>query len=262
MLIICDMRFTKSEEGPVSVLGRALTLLECFADSDEQLSLAELSHRSGISKATTFRLVRELSDWRYIDRTSGGLRLGVRLFELGSQVQPYALLRTTSQPILRDLTGSTGRYVHLAVLEGASITYLDKVEPRRGDIALPSRVGGRMPAHCTALGKALLARSSSDVVRAVFENPLVRRTARTVVAPGLLGRELMAVRASGVAFDREEAVLGVVCASAAFPTQQESGWAALSLSGRATGESDLHRMADLTQTYASHLSLAMLAAAS
>jgi DNA-binding IclR family transcriptional regulator len=251
------MRCTIRETGPTTVLGRALTLLECFADGDDEFSLAELSRRGGLSKATAYRLAKELCDWRYLERTETGLRLGSRMFELGSQVRPYAELRASSQSILRELSASTGRCVHLAVLDESHVVYVDKIEPPTHRLGLPSRIGGRMPAHCTALGKALLAQSPAAAVRSVLTQELRRRTPRTVVAPGLLEKELIAVRQRGAAFDCEEAMVGISCAATPFRADGNRGWAAVSVSGRTAGNRELHRMAEAVHTSAARLSQAL-----
>jgi IclR family acetate operon transcriptional repressor len=239
------------------VLGRALTLIECFAAGDEEFTLAELARQGGLSKATAYRLAKELCDWRYLERTETGLRLGPRLFELGTQVQPYAQLRANSHMILRELSASTGRCVHLAVLDRSQVVYVDKIEPPEHRLGLPSRVGGRMPAHCTALGKALLAQSPAAAVRSVLTQELRRRTPRTVIAPGLLEKELIAARRRGTAFDCEEAMVGISCAAAPFRTGGDRGWAAVSISGRAGGNRELTRMAEAVHTSADRLGEAL-----
>lgn len=242
------------------MLSRALTLLDCFVDGDEELAPAELARRGGLSKATAYRLAKELCDWSYLERAETGLRLGRRLFELGSQVRPYATLRQVGQPILSELSSSTRRCAHLAVLQDGNVFYVDKVGPIRDHLQLPTRPGGRMPAHCTALGKALLAHSPAESVRSVLNRELPRRTPRTVVAPGLLERELHAARRRGAAFDCEEAVTGIMCAATAFRTDSEDGWAAISISGRAGSTNELYRMARAVQRYAGQFGQAMLAA--
>ncbi|QCC77189.1 IclR family transcriptional regulator domain-containing protein [Nocardioides daphniae] len=88
---------------------------------------------------------------------------------------------------------------------------------RRGRSAArksPSRTGGRMPMRCTAIGKVLLAHSEPALVQEVLSGPLERRTLHTIVAPGLLRRQLLGVLENGVAFEREESTVGLTCVAA------------------------------------------------
>jgi DNA-binding IclR family transcriptional regulator len=114
-----------------------------------------------------------------------------------------------AKPLLSELHRATGLVVHLAVLDGADVVYLDKVGDSVG-YALPTRVGGRQPAHCTAVGKALLAytdHSSAVDLR-------VRKTKYSISTSSQLAAELAKVRAHGVAFEREESLLGFGCVAA------------------------------------------------
>ena len=102
--------------------------------------------------------------------------------------------------------------VHLAVLDGVDVVYLNKVCSRELD--LPSRIGGRMPAYCTALGKAILAFASESDIDLLIRDGLRARTARTVVAPAAFRASIAETRIVGVAFESEEAVRGVSCGAA------------------------------------------------
>jgi IclR family acetate operon transcriptional repressor len=226
------MRAIQRDDGPNSVLGRALTLLHCFGPQDGDLSLGELSRRTGIPKATVHRLVSELARWGVVERADQGVHLGMRLFELGQLAPRQRTLREAALPYLRDLHEATRETVHLAVLDegGLEVVYLEKVSGKRGP-ALPSRVGGRMPSYCTGVGKALLAFSPPSVIDAVLAAGLNRVTAFTIVVPGLLRRELAEVRRTRLSFEREESTPGVVCvASPLFgPDQRVIG--AVSIAG-------------------------------
>ena len=117
----------------------------------------------------------------------------------------------------------------------------------------PSRVAGRMPLYCTAIGKAILAYSPSEVVEQVIEAGLTRRTPYTIVSPQLLRECLAEVGRNGVAFDREEAALGLCCAAAPVFGQRHQVIAALSISG-STCRVDPEQMALTVKTASLSLS--------
>lgn len=196
-----------------SVLGRSLTLLTAFRSTDTVVPLAELSRRTGIPKSTAHRLLAELTDWQIVERSDSGFRVGMRLFELGQLAPVQRGIREAAAPFLADLYEATHQTVHLAVLDGIDVVYLNKLDGKNGP-RVGSRVGGRMPVYCTGVGKAMLAFSPPHLLEEVIARGLRRRTPRTVVTPGALSRELETVRALGFAEEREESAVGVACVAA------------------------------------------------
>ncbi len=230
---------------------RAALLLNCLAAGDSP-GISELARRSGLAKTTVFRLVHELAAAGLVEVTSGGVRLGMRLFELGSSVPRQRSLREAALPYMRDLHEATSETVHLAVLDGAEVVYV-AIRPGRHGPRLPSRVGGRMPAHATGVGKAILAFSPPEVAAALIDAGLERRTPRTIADPGALRRELTRIRGSGVSFDREESGPGIVCAASPVFGAGGTVVAALSLTGWSS-RLDLARVAPAVRTAALALS--------
>ena len=224
------MRTAEWNGGPNSVLGRAMTLVTSFGPAEVELSLAELARRTGLAKSTAHRLLNELATWDLVERTPGGFRLGMRLFELGSLVPRQRGLREAAAPFLADLFEATHETVHLAMLDGIEVVYIQKLDSRRGP-KVPSRVGGRLPAHCTGVGKAMLAFSSPERVDAVLAAGLRRRAPRTVVAPGLLRQELAEIRERGVALEHEESTVGITCVAAPVLDPTGVATAAVSITG-------------------------------
>ncbi|GAA3224323.1 IclR family transcriptional regulator [Pseudonocardia petroleophila] len=216
--------------GAPSKLGRALQLLAAFRPGDAELSLAELSRRTQLPKATAHRLLGELAAWNLVERTDTGHRLGVRLFELGALAPLQHRLREAAGPSLADLFESTRNTVHLAVLDGTDAVYVHKLGSRHGPV-VSSRLGGRMPAYCTGVGKALLAHSSPTAVQHLLGRPLHRRTPRTIVAPGLVLRELRAVHERGFAVEHEESSRGIACVAAPVLDRHRRAVAAVSVTG-------------------------------
>ena len=208
------------------------------------LSVSELARRSGLPKSTTHRLVGELCRLGLLESTRDGIRLGFRLFELGELVPRHRGLRDAALPFMEDLMEATHQRVHLAVLEGVEVVYVQ---------ILGSRFGGRLPAHATGVGKAILAFSPPSVVSARMEAGLPRLSPRTIVMPGALTRELATIREQGVAYDREESSPGIACAAAPVFGMHGVVVAGLSVSGR-TGQIDVEKIAPAVRTAALALS--------
>jgi DNA-binding IclR family transcriptional regulator len=251
------VRVTQSDvqEPPVSVLGRAFTLLTAFLADDVELTFAELSRRSGLPKPTVHRLITELVSWGMVERTPRGVRLGMKLFELGQLVPRQRGLRNAALPILTDLFQATRQTVHLAVMDGSEVVYVEKLPGPDGP-ALPSRVGGRMELHCTAVGKAQLAFADEPLVRQVLQADLPRRTAQTVVMPGLLVRQLGRIRDTGLAFEFEESTRGIACVASPVFGVDDRVVAAISVAGW-INRIDVDRVAPAVKTAASTLSRAL-----
>lgn len=216
-----------------TVLGKAVTILRAFTVDDQVLPLAELVRRTGLHKATTHRLAGELVANRLLDKVAGGYRLSGGLFELGMRASVERSLLEMAMPFLQDLYERTHETVHLGVREGHEVVYVAKIGGHR-QAASPSRPGGRMPLHCTAIGKVLLAHAGPDLQHEVLTAPLARRTPHTVVAPGLLRRQLRTVVESGIAFEREESAVGITCLAAPVLAETDLPVAAVSVTGPVT----------------------------
>ncbi|ABL81165.1 MULTISPECIES: IclR family transcriptional regulator [unclassified Nocardioides] len=213
-----------------TVLGKAVTMLRAFTVDDQVLSLAELVRRTGLAKATVHRVAGDLVDNRLLDRTALGYRLSGGLFELGMRASLERGLLELAMPFLQDLYERTHETVHLGLREGHDVVYVAKIGGHR-QAAAPSRTGGRMPVHCTAIGKALLAHADAAVQREVLSGPLERRTPHTIVAAGLLQRQLATVLEAGVAFEQEESTIGLLCVAAPVLDDTDHALAAISVAG-------------------------------
>ena len=169
--------------GANSVLGKARLILEAFELDDDSLTLTEIVARTGISKATVHRLNQELLEWGMLERIGLEYRLGMRAFELGSRVPRFRVLRDAVRPYMESLHHQTREAVHLAVLDGLEVLYLEKVAGAPQS-ARPSRIAGRLPLHSTATGKVLLAFGQPSLVEEVIgRGPLQRVTPTTIVLP-------------------------------------------------------------------------------
>ncbi len=196
-----------------TVLGKVLMVLHAFEVDDDALSLAELGRRTGLAKATLHRVAADLVAARLLDRVERGYRLGGQLFELGMRASLERRTLEVAIPFMQDLYQRTQEVVHLGILDGTEVMYVEKIGGHR-QASAPSRIGGRMPLYCTGIGKALLAFGGSDLLGAVVDAGLERSTPRTIVAPGLLRAELRRVVRDGVAYEHEESTVGIACVAA------------------------------------------------
>jgi len=196
------------------MLTRALGLLTCFDAEDTELSAAELARRAGLPRSTTHRLATELVQTGFLERMPDGhFRLGMALFELGQLSLLQRGLRESAAHFLADLSTSTHQRAHLGILDGTDVLYLDVISPSPNPHARP-RVGGRLPASATAVGKAILAFSPQAVIDQVIASGLRRLTQNSIVDETQLRAELTEIRRTGVSYDNQEQALGTSCCGA------------------------------------------------
>jgi DNA-binding IclR family transcriptional regulator len=196
---------------PPSMVERMTLILDLFERPHTSLTLEKIAQRTGLPRSTTHRILEQLVRLRWLDHTSAGYRLGQRSLGLGGRETRDSVLRAAAAPVLHELATRSGLVIHLAVLDGTEVYYLDKVGGPAA-VAMPSRVGGRAPAHCTALGKAMLARLPAERIDAEYQGRLVRRTPRSITDLSILHSELSRIRARhGLAFEHGEHSPGVAC---------------------------------------------------
>jgi len=199
---------------PNSVLDRVSLVLDAF-DGPGRLTLAQVVRRTGLPRSSAHRMLDRLVQLRWLRRQGRDYELGMRLVELGSLAVHQDRLHKAALPFLHELHRATGHTVHLAILDGPDVVYLEKIASRAA-VALPSRVGGRHPAHCSAVGKAILAFAADSAVQQSISTLDLgtRRTRYSIADANALRTELGKVRGHGVAYDREEAVAGFGCVAA------------------------------------------------
>src|SRR6266581_989698 len=144
----------------------AARVLRAFSRAGQELGITELSRQLGLGKSTVHRLVTTLTAERLLERgsTPGRYRLGLVLYELGSRVTEHVDLHQAALPVLTTLRHETGEMVHVAVLDGLEVVYVERLESHN---LLPifRQVGHRLPAHWTSSGKILLAALPPDELR-------------------------------------------------------------------------------------------------
>ncbi|MGW0710115.1 IclR family transcriptional regulator [Streptomyces sp. NPDC002643] len=195
------------------MLDKAAALMDCFRPDGGSFRLTELAERSGLAKTTVFRVCGDLVRLGWLERDGEVYRLGGKLFELGSLVPRRHDLRETALPFLQDLFEATHETVHLGVREGHEVVYVERIHGH-DPLRLPSRIGGRLPLTCTGVGKALLAFSGAELTEEVLAAPLPSLTPYSITDPRRLRTAVEQAQVSGLAYEEQEAALGVSCIAA------------------------------------------------
>lgn len=235
-----------NDNGGRSVLGRISSILDAFDGDEQVLTLGDISAAVGLPKSTVHRLIEQLRALGWVERNHNNeYRVGMRLFEIGGLAMQRNQLLDAALPHLYALAGETNMTVQLGVLDRGEVVYLERIA--FGSYRVPTRLGGRMPAYCTGLGKAMLA-FDEEAAEDVLACDLPKRTARTLADPEALSADLERIRQSGVAYDVSEAFDGIECVAAPI---RNSGRAigAVSVTGPA-GDIDWDEMSRAVQSVA------------
>jgi IclR family acetate operon transcriptional repressor len=226
---------------PIASVDSALRLLKLFRDTP-RVRLSEAAEHLGVAHSTAHRLMAMLAYHGFV-RQEPGSRVylaGPALVEVGLAAVRELDIRKRARPVLESLAASLGETVHLAVLEGGAVRYLDAVESPR-TLRVVSRTGSVLAANCTASGKALLAELPDAEVSAIFagQTELTALTARSITDPARLLAELSKVRALGCAVNVEESETEVASVAVAVRGPRPQPAAALVVSApvsRMTGQ--------------------------
>ncbi len=215
----------------VQSIERAMAILEAMGRAGRPLTVKEIGSLVSLPRPTVYRLLSTLGSHGAVAATDGGFVIGSRILWLAAQRLEQTELRAASRPHVLDLRDQTGQTVHVGVLERGQVVYIEKAEPP-GPFRMASAIGRIMPAHCTSLGKAMLACMPPDTVRGILRAVgMPRRTPRTITEPEQMMVELAATRARGYAIDNVENEEGIRCVGAAILDHRGAVAGAISLSG-------------------------------
>ncbi|WP_407547431.1 IclR family transcriptional regulator [Streptomyces sp. Pv4-95] len=250
-------RRRSSEPGSRPVLGRALQILGAFSANCPEMTLSELSRRSGLPVSTVYRMLGELTAWGALERSDQGrYRVGLRLWEVASLAPRGQGLRERALPFLEDLSQITRENVQLAVREGTEVVFVERIAGS-GAVPVLTRVGGRFALTVTGVGLVLLAHAPADVQEQALAGPLERFTPGTVTDPRALRRMLAEARTHGYAVSDRQVTMDAL--SVAAPVHRGGAViASVSLVVR-HGSTSAHALARLVCTSARAISRAMSA---
>ena len=200
----------------LSSVKKALELLDHFTVERPELSLAEISREVDAHKSSVFRVLTTLKASGFLekDSLSGKYRLGLKILDLAGRVRGCHDIRQIAAPFMEELARQTEEVIHLAVLDGADIVYLEK--KGQGQIlTVATRVGGRNPAYASSMGKILLADLSESELKGILgQGKLKKLTPNTIDEIPKLIKELASIRKQGFALDNEETFPGIRCVGA------------------------------------------------
>jgi IclR family pca regulon transcriptional regulator len=252
--------------GTSQSLERGLAILSAFDSERPLIGVSELSRELSLSRSTAHRYIATLAQLGYLqqDPDSKRYRLGPKVLDLGFSAINSMDIREISAPHLRRLSDETGHTVNLAILDGIDVVYIERcrtAQPGQREIDLNLHVGARLPAYCTAMGKAILAFVPEDRREELIARiDFVVRGPNTITDADAFRVELARIRAAGIAVNDEELAYGL--RSIAAPIQAHSGevLAALNLAiHRTMGSMDelIARFGPAVKKTANEISLGM-----
>lgn len=213
---------------------RALDVLMCFTDQTPALSMTQISELVGINKSTIHRILATLERKRFVERDSGtGIyRPGIRLLQYAFLSLEHNDLRRLASPFLHNLCNQYQENVNLTILDDTYVVYLDVVEsPQR--VKLAAVPGQRLPAFCTASGKAILAFLPEDQLKRILERGMPRYTQNTISSREAFFEEMLRSRESGFAVSVQEFEEGINAVAAPIITTNGKVIASISIAGPA-----------------------------
>jgi IclR family KDG regulon transcriptional repressor len=192
-------------QNPGTSVRKALQLLEAFSGLKHPVGVSELARRADLPKSTAYRLLSALETGEFVERVGCNYQLSLRAFELGCSVRDVRNRGVISAafPYLCELFAEIRQVVQLAMLDGSDVVILEQLLPISG-LRATTTVGDRLPANCTALGKAILAFSNRADIEEYLAAALPSRTQRSVTDPRRFVEQLAIARRSGVAVEISE----------------------------------------------------------
>ncbi|MFJ8649549.1 IclR family transcriptional regulator [Streptomyces sp. NPDC093546] len=215
----------------VPAVTRALDILELFLEGDGTLSAPEVTRKLQLPRTTVHELLTTLAARAYLVPVAdqpGRYRLGVRTYQLGSRYAEQLDLAAEGQRVAREVAETCDETVHVAILEDLDVIYIAKVDSTHA-VRMVSAAGRRLPAHCTSVGKMLLAALPEDELdRRIAGRDLVAMTPNSLTDPDELRAALAEIRARGIATEHRESNPDVACVAA--PVRDSAGRVVAALS--------------------------------
>ena len=228
----------QAEKASIQVIERMMSLLDVLADMPEPASLKVLAKNTGLHPSTAHRILAAMTSAAIVERHDAGTyALGIRLLELGNLVKSRINIRQIALPYMQQLHELVGEAVNLGIRHEDEIIYVERTSSGRSLVRVVYLVGGRAPLHLTSVGKLFLAADAAADVRAYARRTgLPGKTPHSLTRLEALEKELDKIRRHEVAFDNEEAEIGLRCIAA--PVLDDEGQMVAGLS--VSAPSDRH----------------------
>jgi DNA-binding IclR family transcriptional regulator len=217
----------------VQGIERIIKILDSFSLDEPELTLKELTNKTGLPKPTVYRIAEALNELNILnkDENTTKYRIGVKLFELGSLYLETLEFRKLAFPEIEKLSKYTEESIHMGVLDGNEVTSIEGLGSTH-NLQAKLWIGKRSPIYCTSIGKAILAflpdKEQEEILSSV---ELKRYTKNTITDKKCLKRELESIRRQGFALDNEEHDEGIMCVGAPIFNNKGEAVASISISG-------------------------------
>lgn len=216
----------------IQVIERMLSLLDALADDAQPATLKTLAQATRLHPSTAHRILAVMTQARLVERRAASTyALGIRLLELGNIVKARLNIREIALPFMKSLDETIGEAINLGIRDNDDIIYIERTSSSRSLVRVVYPLGGRAPLHLTSLGKLFLAAESAADVRAYAQRSGLRgKTAHSLTDLDALERELDTVRRLDLAYDNEEAEIGLRCVASPIRNDEGIIFAGLSIS--------------------------------
>lgn len=210
---------------------KVMRVLDLFSRENPEWGVSEVGRALGFPKSTTSLIMSDLAKRKFLRRVGKRYRLGWHLFELSQTLLDTTEFRTGARSVMEELSTTWKETAQLAVVDGIQVVYVEKVQPTPAVRTDLSYVGVRLPTHCSALGKVLLANCEwEEIAPALEDQGLPALTLNTITDLDRLRDELREVQNQGYAYDEEESMVGLCCVAAPIYGREGEVVAAISLS--------------------------------
>lgn len=223
-----------SKDNSTGTLGKAISLLEMVVMAPQPPRFTEILKKTGQPRGTLHRQLSHLVEEGLLEQNSDqSYSAGIRLLKFAAKAWSGSDLRSVAAPHLRDLHDQTGESVHLGVVRGSEIIYLDKIDGKHA-VRMYSQIGRTSPLYCTGVGKAALSLLAQDELLKIVESLSLKSfTPNTITSVSALLENIHAIRERGYGFDLEEHEQGIQCIAVPIETNRSGLYAAISVTGPA-----------------------------
>jgi DNA-binding IclR family transcriptional regulator len=218
----------------IRAVERALDILMCFSSQTPELTMTQIAELVGINKSTVHRLLATLAGKRFVERdpTTGAYRPGIRLIQMAFLTMEHNDLRRLAAPYLHSLCEQHHENVNLSILDDTDVVYVDVIESSQR-IKLAASPGQRLPAFCTASGKAILAFVPEEIVKSILERGLPSYTQNTILSQKAFFEDMHEARERGFAISEQEFEEGINAIAAPIFSSNSQPIASVSIAGPA-----------------------------